>query len=578
MKKLLLFGLFLILMKLNAQNLSLQWAKEAGSSNEENGTSVIDPSGNSYIVGEFVGTVDFDPGPAVFTLTCVGGKNVFILKLDASGNFVWAKQFLSTGGGSSLFGGIALDVANNLLVAGLFSRDVDFDPGVGTYTMTTLTNTSDIFVVKLDANGNFIWARQFGESVHSSEVLCAITTDASNNIFMTGYFQTVLNPTDFDPGSGVFNMSVPANNILDMYVMKWDAAGNFVWAKSIGGNNNDYGFGLAADAAGDLYITGRYLSQVVDFDPGAGNTSFATNGNCDIFILKLNASGNFVWAGSMGSTGFDDGRAIKVDGAGNLYVAGNFSGICDFDLGTSTYTLNPATGSGGNLYVTKLNAFTGSFIWVKQFAANSPNDVTSMELDNSGNIFLSGYFIQSGDFDPGPGTNVFNSAGGNDIFLLKLNSSGNMVWAKQIGGTLDDKGSSICVSSSGVIYCSGMFEGTCDFDPETPVVNLTSASTTNHDFYILKFNELATTTGLGVATLENMVLFPNPTNGNLNISLGNKVSVSFKLVNTAGQVVVSGEKQETTVLTVDLSKQKEGIYFLEISSDEGTVTRKVIKD
>jgi Beta-propeller repeat len=141
-----------------AQNFS--WAKSIGGTGGDTGNSIaVDALGNVYTTGIFINTVDFDPGAGVFNLTSVGGSNIFVSKLDASGNFVWAK---STGSGNGISNSIAVDASGSVYTTGSFNGTVDFDPGVGVFNLTSAGSDADIFVSKLDASGNFVWAKSVG--------------------------------------------------------------------------------------------------------------------------------------------------------------------------------------------------------------------------------------------------------------------------------------------------------------------------------------------------------------------------------------------------------------------------------
>jgi len=566
MRKCFIFILIVSIAKLNAQNLNLQWARAIGNTLEDRGNSIVaDGLGNTFITGVFQGTVDFDPGAGVYTLSSNGNTDAFISKLDASGNFAWANKI--GGLGNDEIFSVTTDALGNVLVTGNFANTVDFDPGPGTFTITSTGYNA--FILKLDNLGNFLWAKSVsGSGASQGSVGYSIKTDSNNNVYSTGLFQAT---ADFDVGPGT-NTLVSAG-FQDIFILKLDALGNFAWVKQIGGSNSDDGLSVTLDASGNIYTTG-FFNGTVDFDPGVANSSIAGNGAYEIFVLKLDVSGNFVWAKSFGGSGMDEGKSIKVDASGNVYTTGFFSGVSDFDPGPLTYTLD--AGTGLDIFISKLDA-SGNFVWAKQMVGSSSCEGNSISLDNAGNIYATGYFAGTVDFDPGAGTYTLLPAASMDIYVLKLNPSGNMVWAKQLGGTLNDIGNDIFVSSAGVIYCTGGFQGTGDFDPEAPVFNLVAASTNNHDVFVNKINELPNSLSHN-GDENNFTLFPNPTSGNLKLQFKNKTAVIIKLINSIGQVLLEDSRLEASELNVDISTQTTGIYFLEIKIGKGTVTRKVIKD
>ena len=390
---------------LNAQ--TFEWAKSSGGTTNDFGYSItVDASGNVYTTGVFQGTVDFDPGAGTNNLTSAGGQDVFVQKLDAAGNFLWAKSFggISTDEGRS----ITIDASGNVYTTGHFQGAVDFDPGAGTNNLTSAGNV-DVFVQKLDASGNFLWAKSFGGTTNDFGL--SITVDASGNVYTTGSFYGT---ADFDPGTGFFNLTTIGSQ--DVFVQKLDASGNFLWAKSFGGTTNDFGLSITVDASGNVYTTGSFYGTA-DFDPGTGFFNLTTIGSQDVFVQKLDASGNFLWAKSFGGSSTDYGYSITVDASGNVYATGNFQGTVDFDPGAGTNNLTSA--GSYDVFVQKLDA-SGNFLWAKSFGGSSTDYGYSITVDASGNVYTTGYFKGTADFDPGAGTNNHTSAGSQDVFVHKM--------------------------------------------------------------------------------------------------------------------------------------------------------------
>jgi hypothetical protein len=448
-----------------------------GGSSADGGNSIaVDSSGNIYTTGVFQGTADFDPGAGTTNLTSAGMYDVFVSKLDSSGNFVWAKSF---GGIYNDFGNsIAVDNSGNVYTTGSFQDTVDFDPGAGTTNLTSprYNGVGDAFVSKLDSSGNFVWAKSFSGS--DGEGGQSITVDNSGNVYTTGYFQGTI---DFDPGAGTANLTGVAG--YDVFVSKLDSSGNFVWAKSFSGStSSEVGNSIAVDSSGNVYTTG-YFHGTADFDPGAGTANLTSAGSQDVFVSKLDSSGNFVWAKSFGGSSLDIGYSIAVDSSGNVYTLGIFRVTADFDPGAGTTNL---TSAGINdLFVSKLNS-SGALLWVKSFGGSSNEIGYSIAVDSSGNVYTTGYFPGTVDFDPGAGTANLTSAGSDDGFVSKLDSSGNFVWAKSFGGSSSDSLKSITFDSSENIYTTGSFQGTVDFDPGAGTTNLTSAG--GADVFVLRLS------------------------------------------------------------------------------------------
>ncbi len=471
------------------------WAVGVGSTSGDFGNAVAtDSSGNVYVTGSFSGTVDFDPGPRTYNLTSAGNSDVFVAKYSAAGALVWARAM---GGASSDYGqGIAVGADGSVYTTGYFQGTADFDPGSGTYNLTSAPSSSYIFVSKLDASGNFVWARTMGGAYNTYDYGYGIAVGADGGVYTTGYFQGT---ADFDPGSGTYNLSSGGANIYNIFVSKLDASGNFVWAHAMGGAYNIYGYGIALAADGSVYTTGCF-SGTANFDPGSGWYYLTSAGVNDIFVSKLDASGNFVWARAMGGTMNDLGYGIAVGADGSVYTTGIFQGTVNFDPSSGTYNLASAGGSY-DIFVSKLDA-AGNFVWARAMGGTNTDQGNGIAVGSDGSVYTTGYFYGTADFDPGSGTYNLTSAGGSaDIFVSKLDVSGNFLWARAMGGTSTDYSNGIAVGSDGSVFTTGYFNGTADFDPGSGTYNLTSAG--GNDIFLAKFVADASTFAVGG--------FPSPT-------------------------------------------------------------------
>lgn len=334
-------------------------------------------------------------------------------------------------------------------------------------------------------NPTLDWVKGLGN--FSNEFGKSVVSDASGNVYVTGIAAN--GSTDFDPGPGVFNISGLAGNI-STFILKLNSSGNFVWVKAIlGGAGQNRPTGLAIDNSGNVYVTGFYNGST-DFDPGPSNfnlTSVGLSGQSDIYVLKLDASGNFLWAGSMGGTGAETSLGISVDNSSNVYLAGRFSGTVDFAPGVGTVNLTSITFNDS--YCVKLLS-NGSLSWVRQFNTSSVSNNMAIATNSIGDVFLNGTFQGVSDFDPGISTFTMTTTGGVNTYLLKLNTSGGFLWAKNFGGNGLTYPTDIVLDNSGDICFTGFFDGAgVDFDPATTVFTL-SANAGTEDVYVTKVDAL----------------------------------------------------------------------------------------
>lgn len=609
MRIILLFFVLLFFISANAQ--TFQWAGAFVAKSHANSIKT-DSKGNVYTTGAFTDTVDFDPGPGVYNLISTGSNDIFISKLDAYGSFVWAK---SIGGiGSDEGSSIAVDTLGGVYITGSFENTADFDPGPGVFNMIS-QNYEDIFISKLDSNGNFVWAKRFGSSVGYDKG-SSITTDAIGNIYITGGFDYTV---DFDPGPGVLNMT--AAGYGDIFIIKLDSNGNLVWVNQSGDPISDRGDYITVDNLGQAYI--------------AGWGSDWPNNNIYIIISKINSNGSFIWTKKMSTINANnmEVKTISIDSFGSVYTTGFFTGTLDLDPGFGVYNL-----AGPSGFISKLNS-NGNFIWAKKMIGN--NCVCT--VDKAGNIYIAcdnaGIYM---DCDPGPG--VYNLNANTMIFIQKLDLYGDFVWAKGMTGSSYIDPNSITLDTIGNIYTTGYFKnGNIDFDPGPSSYILTPS--TLQSAFVLKLNECAdagvTKTGANLSahasgasyqwytcnpfqaisgeinqtyiatasgdyavvvtqngctdtsvcysvigsglqdfSLSNAIhLYPNPVKQNLLIQSQYPLQdANIKILSITGQVAREYNHISTDKFTIDMSSFVSGNYFIEIADKKNKYVRKVFKE
>lgn len=369
---------------------------------------------------------------------------------------------------------IIVDTDGNSYITGTYSYTIDFNPGGESYELTPIGAT-DFYITKLNNLGQFVWGISIGNT--SSDISRSIYFDNSGFIYVTGYY---IGTVDFDPGIGIFELSSSGSG--DCYILKLDTDGNFIWVKSIGDGLADIGFSIATDVSGNVYTTGTYQGTV-DFDPGIGIFDITSVGEEDVFIQKLDADGNFIWAKSIGGANEEKVSSIKVDSDENIYIAGTFEGTCDFNPEVPTF-LQTSLGFFDN-YILKLNS-SGLFDWAITFGGTLGDAINDLELDNEGNLYSTGHYSSTVDFNPGVGVNSYTSMGILDVFIQKIDSEGGFIWAKSFGGSDQDRGYGINLDASNNVYTTGLFLESVDFNPNAGVFNINSAG--ESDIFLQKLD------------------------------------------------------------------------------------------
>ena len=554
----------------NTQAQNFGWARSFGGKNYDDGNAIAtDKDGNVYITGsfqKFVGSpVDFDPGAGTYFLDALGQFDAFIVKLDAAGNFVWAKN-IGGSGGKAQGNGIAVDGSGNVYTTGYFSYTADFDPGEGTYNLlapfVVQNSPTDIFVLKLNSNGDFVWAKNIGANFNDKGN--GITLDGTANVYVTGEFNGT---ADFDPGTETSNLA--ANGNTDGFVLKLDASGNFKWAKNYGGSGIDVSTAITVDANGNVFTTG-INSANADFDPGTATFNILDQG---AFVSKLDAGGNFLSA--FGFTGAVI-NGIKTDVSGNIYTTGNFQGDVDLDPGTSAYNLK-ATVGGADVFLSKLSS-TGKFIWARRVYSNSAESSNGLELDGSGNIFIVGKSYGSGLRVDGESSTISPGFAGDYMIILQFNEDGVLMGSNYLGGS-DVIGKALALDKNSNVFTTGNFVLTSDFNPDAPVFDLTAVAFTDVFISKLKLSPYITTGLEEVESRINFQLYPNPTSSIVSIKIpeiGMHNHCKVVIYDLNGRLVLE-RPISNEVEKIDISNLEAGMYIFNISSDISKTTKRVVK-
>ncbi len=365
----------------------------------------------------------------------------FAQSSSVQSSWVWAKTATGEGVGRA----VCTDISGNVYVTGFFSSPtITF----GTFTLINIDaiwGTSDIFIVKYNTSGTVLWAKSAGGN--GIDAVTSISVDVSGNIYVTGYYN---NPTitfgNFTlTNTGGFCAPNPCN---DIFIAKYDSSGAALWAKTAGGNGDDYGTSISADVGGNSYITGYFRSPTIAFGSFT-LTNASITGGTNIYVVKYNVLGNVLWAKSAGVNDEVSGYSLSTDALGNVYVTGEFnSPIITF----GSFTL---INSGSNFYVVKYDT-SGNVLWAKSAGGNGFCVGSSISADSFGNVYITGDFHESIIFGSFTLTNT-NPGNAPDTYVVKYDGSGNVLWAKSATGNNSNIGHSISADALGNAYVTGIF-------------------------------------------------------------------------------------------------------------------------
>ena len=452
---------------------TFDWATACGlpgltTSSVAGGHLALDAAGNAYVAGSFTGTARF--GATVLTSASPDAPDVFVAKVDTAGNYLWAQS--AGGSGYDWASAIAVDAQGNAYVTGYFSS---LSAAFGRLPLFNASAAGDTFVARLEGStGTWQWAVRAGGP--DAESGAAIAVDAAGHVVVSGVFSSRV--ADFGPIS-LTNARAGAS---DVFVAKMTTAtGAWQWAQRAGGTGREDVGGLAVDAVGDVYVAGSFSSLAAPFGPATLTTTITGTGptrgpSANAYVAKLAAAGTgWLWAVQGGQTdgggGGSEARALALDSAGNVYVAGNFrSATARFGTAALVNASRPNIEGSypSDVFVAKLSG-PGSWLWAQQAGGAVNESAAAVTVDATGRVAVLGSFSgpmprvsgapTSGYYSPTArfGATVLTSAGGSDVFVAQLDSAGNYRWAAQGGGGGGDSGTDLAQDAGGRLYCTGTF-------------------------------------------------------------------------------------------------------------------------
>lgn len=480
--------------QLCGQTLVVNWAKTYGGTGYHFlHDMVTDDSGYIYSSGVYAGKTDLDPGPDSFFVSSTANSNVFVQKLDKNGNFVWGR---SIGGVRNEFSaGLAVDASGNVFVQGMYDSTVNFHPSGDISGIRSSRGRLDPFIVKFDKNGQYIWTLSDGRA--GNDYPTAIKCDEAGNVFVSGYY---------DPDADIQNGS------YDSYLTKYSASGTKIWnAVFPGGTGGFLAIGSKSirdfeiGKNGSLYLCGEYY-KTMDANPGTAEWNLTSKGLSDVFIIKLNAAAQLVWVRTSGGKSYDYAPNIHVDKYENVYVAGSFKETADLD--PTGYVAEYISKGSEDIFLQKLDS-NGYLKWVRTIGGKFDESVYDIQTDDTANVFLAGFYSDIVDFDPGIKSNTKKAFGVADIFIQKSDSTGSFKWLYTTGSINNDIATSLSFDPNQNLVCGGVFSNTVDFGNAGLKFNASSEG--NYDNFILKFKTCQTTYGNSVLNACNSFVYKNKT-------------------------------------------------------------------
>ncbi len=452
----------------------LGWVRTWGGTGYDGGVGIcLDPNQDILVSGWFAGTVDFDPGPGMDEHTAVDSYSYALSKFDEQGNFQWVRVWDTLGEGNTL-ANVRTDLLGNIWLAGSFGSTLDLDPGIGVDDHTAV-GPEDIYLVKLDTQGNYIWGVSFG----GTDVANAwgIAVDPIGNCWVTGRFMGTI---DLNPDGGDEHTS---NGDYDVFLCKFTPDGTLEWGHTWGGVEEERGYDVDIDGYGNCRVIGYFMNEV-DFDPDViDETKHTSAGKYDVFLSKFDPGGDFQWVDVWGDVEFDYGYCVTVDPIGNAWVTGWIEGTVDMDPGPGMD--NHTSGDSHDAFLSKFDS-SGQFQWARSWGGEDKQWGYTVNADDFGNVWVGGQFLGSADFDPSAGMAERVSNGAEDAYLSMFDAAGNFQWVHTWGAAGSDGVNSTINDILGDSYATGWFENTVDFEPGDEVDERISNG--GYDVFLIKLD------------------------------------------------------------------------------------------
>lgn len=554
-------GIFLIFFSLNISSIAQtgQLNLLEGIGNSEVNSIASDSQNNTIAVGFFDGTIDLDPSALVSSFSSTGLNDGFLIKTDPLGNYLWGKHF--SGPAQIYSNSVSIDQNDNIYVTGIFEANLSYSNNSSTNTLNSLGDF-DIFIFKYDPNGNLIWTRQVGDTL--KELSPAIHAGKDNSVYLTASFE---GSVDFDWGASTAIKSSTGQQ--DIFISKFDTAGNFTWVKQIEGNDYKYSGGIQADIQGNVYTTGSFASSV-NFDEGNTAVVKTSNGGTDIFIAKYNNQGDLSWVNQIGSFGFDIGTSLVIDNFSNVYACGSFSASADFDSNNGVLNLN--SNGSRDIYLTKLDS-NGALSWANSIGGTALDIVAGIHYGSNDEVLITGRFSNSIDLDPSNGTSSFSSYGFSDAFFSRYSTSGINLGNIHIGGLANDFGNAISMNNAGNILVGGSITDSAYFmnyltNSMIPTNNAKDAFIFSLPINLVGIDQFSEQNNQLIKSLNNI------SSHDFYIELNNREETIASIFNMQGQFIQEFSISQDKYFGSELSN---GVYILQLRRKNSIQTTRLFK-
>ena len=574
MKKQITYLLFNLLFVFTIHAQSVEWVNHFAGAGEDVILSIdTDNNGNTYSTGYYTLSTDFD---GIMLENNISSFDAFVTKTDVNGNIIWAKRISQSDTAnpnpslSVISNAIAVDADGNVIIAGFFDfGDIDADPGPGVHILSA-TNAYEMFIIKLDADGDFIWATSFGASTDAFENIYGIDVDANGDIYAAGFFQDNIS---IDHAAGTTGITSYGGQ--DILVIKHTSDGAFSWMKHMGGPDSDLPLDMDVSDSGDVYVTGDYNDTAIFYEPTFNpfnsppiTLTTTDNGNRAFFALKLDTSGNYQNVVKVGESSLNgNAHSIAIDTNGFAYVTGVYGGVLTSNEDSEDPIILDSDENNEG-FIAKIDFVNDLVVWNKEIDGGTESVFGyAVDTDSNNDIYLTGYYGSS--ITVGEYTLTKQTSYAQENYLIKMNTVGDFLGAYQFGGANFVDTQTLVVDTNDNIIIGGSFRQTVDVSPFSSE-DLEITSSGFRDVYIISvnINNLLSTNDLKFS--NNLSIYPNPAEDVVYITSDQQQlnGLKYTLFDVNGKSVLTGELGINN--QININHLKSGFYFLTLNQSSKT--------
>ena len=535
-KKLLTIVIMAICLTSHAQD--IQWSNRAGGVGSDQGYDIsTDIAGNIYTCGWFSGTASFGN----LSLTSYGLQDVFLACYNAGGNIKWVKQ--AGGTGNEVCAGIETAPNGDTYITGWFTDSAKF----GNNTIFS-SGSYDMFVARYNSTGSLLWVRSGGGI--SDDYGNRVSLTRNGGVLVSGSFRDTVN---------ISGTQLISNGNRDVLLCQYDSIGQLTWAQAAGGAGEDRGYGVSQYTNGEIYVTGLFTG-ISTF----GNIKLTGTALVSTYVAKLSEQGAFIWVkpGGGGANDFARGLGLKLDNEGNVIGTGFFSGT----LNMNGKSLSSKGGQYDfDAYIIKINS-NGNTAWLRGLGGDGLDQGTAVNVSKTGELYVCGFFGETQTF----ANKAVNSKGLSDVFVVKVDTGGNVLWLAEGGGAGSDYLYGIACGINGSIIVTGAYNGSGTFGSNMLV------SEGGLDAFVMQIRDRPA----GINSMDmngSFMMYPNPAFNRFYLELkdfkGSEMIVWDMLGNELKHEIINKAIHE-----VDVTSIKPGYYIVEIRQSGTSFKRKLLID